>query len=69
MKTNVNPRANVKIKFKLMTKCSGKYLGSPLYRGSMLWNNLDKTTQDLPTMKQFSSLLKKKCRVYEDLLH
>ena len=35
-KPNVNTRGNVKIKFKLMTKCSCKYLGSPLYRGSAL---------------------------------
>ena len=47
MKNNVNTRANVKIKFRLMTKCSGKYLGSPLYRGSVLWDNLGKITQDL----------------------
>ena len=29
-----------------------KYLGSPLYRGSNLWDKLDKTTQDLQTAKK-----------------
>ena len=58
-KNNVNTRANVKIKFHLMTKCSGKYLGSPLYRGSILWDNLDEITQDLPSMKHFSAVLRK----------
>ena len=28
-------RDNVKIRFNLMTKCSGKYLKSPLFRGSV----------------------------------
>ena len=69
MKNNVNTRANVKIKFRLMTKCSGKYLGSPLYRGSVLWDNLDKITQDLPSMKHFSAVMRKNCRTYIDLLH
>ena len=43
-KTNVNTRGNIKIKFKLMTKCSSKYLGCPLYRGSLLWDKLEKGT-------------------------
>ena len=45
---HVNTRGNVKTKFKLMTKCSSKYLGSPLYRGATLWDNLDKDIQVLP---------------------
>ena len=65
---NVYTRGNVKIKFKVMTKCSGKYLGSPLYRGAQLWDKLDKITQDLPNVKLFSEALIKNCRVYEDLL-
>ena len=67
--TNVNTRGNSKTKFKLMTKCSSKYLGSPLYRGSILWDKLDKSTHDIPNIKQFSNVLVKKCRVYRDLLH
>ena len=67
-KSDVNTRGNVKM-FKLMTKCSGKYLGSPLYRGSILWEKLEKATQDLPNARHFSNVLTKKCRVYKDLLH
>ena len=59
-RSNVNTRRNVKIKFKLMTICSGKYLGSPLYRGSLLWDKLDKGVQDLPNVKQFMNALIKK---------
>ena len=67
-KTHVNTRGNVKIKFKLITKCSGKYLSSPLYRGSQLWDKLEKTTQDLPNVKQFSNEIRKSCQNYKDLL-
>ena len=67
-RTNVHTRGNVKIKFKLMSRCSGKYLSSPLYRGSQLWDKLDKTTQDLPNVKLFTTSLVKNCRVYKDLL-
>ena len=66
-RNNINTRGNVKIKFKLMARCSGKYLGSPLYRGSQLWDNLDKSIQDLPTVKHFSNVLMSKCSVYKDL--
>ena len=67
-RNNINTRGNVKIKFKLMARCSGKYLGSPLYRSSQLWDNLDKSIQDLPTIKHFSNVLMSKCHVYKDLL-
>ena len=50
-------------------KCSGKYLGSPLYRGSILWDELEKSTQYLPNVREFTKVLTKKCRVYKDLLH
>ena len=68
-RTDVNTRGNVKIKFKLMTRCSSKYMGSPLFRGSQLWDKLEKTVHDLPTVKRFSSALNAKCRVYKDLLN
>ena len=53
---NVNTRGNAKIKFKLMTKCSSKYLGSPQYRGSSLWDKLEKGVQDLPNVTKCVSL-------------
>ena len=67
--TNVNTRGNVKIKFNLMTKCTGKYLNSPLYRGAALWDGLDKNVQDSPTLKEFVAKLMKKYKVYADLIH
>ena len=33
-------RGNIKVKFKLMSKCTGKYMNSPMYRGSTLWDTL-----------------------------
>ena len=68
-RTNVNTRGNRKKKFKLMTKCSGKYLGSPLYRGSELWDKLAKSVQDLPTNLKFANTIKKSFRIYKDLLN
>ena len=35
-KITVNTRGNVKTKFKLMTKCTSKYINSPLYEVSSL---------------------------------
>ena len=49
----VHMRGNTKINFKLMTKCSSKYLGSPLFRGATLWDKLDKAVQTLPTAGHF----------------
>ena len=67
-KNPINTRGNTKTKFKLMTKCTGKYLGSPLYRGSILWDKLEKEVQHLPTIRQFSNVLVRNCRIYKDLL-
>ena len=52
-----------------MSKCSGKYLGSPLYRGSILWNKLDKKVQDLPIIRGFSNVIMKGCKVYVNLIN
>ena len=68
-KPNVNTRGNVKIKFRLMNKCTSKYLGSPLYRGSAPWDNLDKNVQTLPNAVQFSKVLSKQFTEYKDLLN
>ena len=67
--SNVNTRGNLKTKFRQMSKCSGKYLGSPLYRGSILWDKLDKNVQDLPTIRGFSNVIMKGCKVYVDLIN
>ena len=62
--TDVNTRSNEKIKSKLTSKCSSKYLGSPLYRGSSLWDKLEKNVQELPSTRQFSNVF-----VYKGLLN
>ena len=67
-KPTVNTRGNVKTKFTLMSKCTSKYLNSPLYRGSILWDNLDKNIQDLPTLKCYVSEIVKTQKLYVDLL-
>ena len=33
-------RGNIKVKFKLMSKCTGKYMNSPMYRRRTLWDTL-----------------------------
>ena len=61
-------RVNTNKKFRLMTKCSSKYLNSPLYRGSTLWNSIDKDVQCIPTMGQHEKAVDKMYVVYQDLL-
>ena len=45
--TNVNTHRNRKIMFRLMSKCTGEFLGSPLYRDGILWDKLDKNVQEI----------------------
>ena len=68
-KTNVHSRGNRKVKFKLMTKCTSKYLNSPLYKGATLWDEIEKNIQDMPTLKQFTKEIMKSYNVYVDLLN
>ena len=65
----VNTRGNVKTRFNLMSKCTTKYLNSPLYRGSNLWDILDKNVQDMPTLKRFVSEIVKQYKIYVDLIN
>ena len=53
-------KANAKIQFKLMIKCSGKYLNSPLYRGSSLWDTLPDIVQRSLNIQTFMKHLKGK---------
>ena len=50
----LNTHGNDKVKFKLTTKCSGKYLNSPLHRGSALWDGLKLETQKLSTILEYT---------------
>ena len=58
----------LKKKFSLMTKCSHKYLISPLYRGATLWDELDKNVEDKPALKYYTNEILKTQRVYVDLI-
>ena len=64
----VNTRGNIKTKFKLMTKCSSKYLNSPLYKGSLLWDSPTVEIQRLPTTLQFIRPTSDMYRIYKDFL-
>ena len=63
--TNVNTRRQTKYVFKTDVKIGKKYQRSPFYLGTILWDALDKTTQDLPCRYAFKrkidSMYKKYC--------
>ena len=61
-------RGNRKIQFKLMTRCTGKYLNSPLYRGSTLWDTLPEEIQHAVSTKVFTQNVCNLNRTYVDLL-
>ena len=61
-------RGNVNVKFKLMTRCTGKYLNSPLYRGSIQWDKIPVYVQRACTMELFSKHVTQLYRQYVDLL-
>ena len=48
--------------------CTSKYINSPLYRGSVLWDNLEKGVQDIPTQQLFNRKITKMYKEYVDLL-
>ena len=52
-----------------MSKCSSKYLGSPLYRGIVLWDKLEENVQDLPNGRQFTKTILKYSKEYKYLLN
>ena len=60
-------RAMHKVIFKTATKCTGKYLNSPLYKGVLLWNLLDSNIQKSNTVIQFVQYLKKMYDGYQEL--
>ena len=52
-------RAVTKIVFKTAPKCTRKYLGSPFYEGTLLWNDLSSEQQSTDTVLQFINGMKK----------
>ena len=60
-------RAVTKMVFKTASKCSGKYLNSPFYKGTLLWDKLDNDLQRMNNVKQFLQELKKSYTVYQEM--
>ena len=60
-------RAVTKIVFKTATKCTAKYLGSPFYKGTLLWNLLSPEEQRSDTVLQFVNGLKKLYTRYQEI--
>ena len=60
-------RAMNKIVFKTATKCSGKYLGSPFCKGTLLWNSLDSDIQKSNSEFLFTRHVKKLNNVYQEI--
>ena len=63
--TNVNTRSQTKYVFKTDVKIGKKYEKSPFFLGTILWNALNKETQDLPCRYAFKrkieTMYKKYC--------
>ena len=59
-------RAATKIIFKTPNRCSEKYMNSPLFKGTNLWNPLNETVQRLDTIDLFVKHVKQPCMVYRN---
>ena len=60
-------RAVSKLVFKTASKCTTKYLNSPFYKGTLLWDKLDKDLQRVNNVKQFLRELNKLYPVYQEM--
>ena len=56
-----------KIVFKKATKCTGKYLNSPYYKGNLLWDKLDHGLQHADNVQLFVKGLEKLYVVYQEI--
>ena len=56
-----------KLIFKKATKCTGKYINSPFYKGTLLWDKLAKDLQHVNTVERFMEELKKLYTVYHEI--
>ena len=61
-------RAATKVVFKIPSRCTDKFLTSPLYKGTKLWNNLDVNVQRSETIDNFMKLTKPNFMRYRDRL-
>ena len=60
-------RAASKILFKVPTKCTGKYMNSPFYKGKLLWDNLSVEKQCVNNVNQFTKSLKELYVTYQEI--
>ena len=60
-------RAVTKIVFKTASRCTGKYLNSPFYKGTILWNNLDVDLQKICNVNRFVKGIKKLYLIYQEI--
>ena len=60
-------RAVTKVVFKTASKCTGRYLNSPFYKGTLLWNQLSSEKQRSNTVLQFVNALKKLYTGYQEI--
>ena len=60
-------RAMTKVTFKTATRCTGKYLKSPFYKGKILWEDIDGNLQRVSNMQQFKFGLKTMYKVYREV--
>ena len=60
-------RAMAKVVFKTATKCTGKYLNSPFYKGTLFWNQLSHTVQRSDTVLHFVKGLKTLYTQYQEI--
>ena len=67
IKVKIRPtRAAEKIVFNVPTKCTTKYLNSPYYVGTQLWNNLNEMTQRKENIFEFEKSIAPMYRLYQN---
>ena len=60
-------RARTKISFKVPAKCTPQYMGSPYYKGTLLWNVLEAEVQKSATVIAFKSKMRKLYPRYQEI--
>ena len=61
-------RAATKVVFKKPARCTHKFLNSPFYKGTLIWDDLDYNVQRAETLKEFVRQIKHNYRIYVNLL-
>ena len=57
----------MKVVFRTATKCNRKYLNSPLYKGTLLWNDLSPDQQRADNVLQFVKGIHRLYVVYQEI--